>query len=368
MFDKRLISSTINSTGDRSFLGFGFTIVELLVVIVVIGILAAITVVSYTAVSQKATVSSLQSELTDVSRELSIFQVLNENYPTTIDCAQADSATNKCLKSDSVTIYDYTVNNINSARFYCITASKNSIMYRVGSDGAVTKGNCLDYGLVLHLDSGDRTSYPATGNTIFDLSGNNNGTLTNGVSYTASNHGFMNFDGINDYIAVSPIEFKTTQPWSYSLGMVIPSGLDGNWRTFISGGSSDIDSNWFFHGGTQLAFYQDYYNSSTWLWYTGLTIGTQIPKDTFFVMTITSEPVSLYKTNFKAYIDGVLKAQQVFTWSGRLTAPRQVISNIGGAVSRFFQGKIQDIRVYNRILGIDEAVTIYDTLNNRYGS
>jgi len=32
----------------------GFTIVELLVVIVVIGILAAITVVSYTGISQKA--------------------------------------------------------------------------------------------------------------------------------------------------------------------------------------------------------------------------------------------------------------------------------------------------------------------------
>jgi len=346
----------------------GFTVVELLVVIVVIGILAAITVVSYTAVSQKATVASLQSELTDVSRELSLFQVLNENFPATIDCTQADSATNKCLKSDSGTTYAYTVNNINSARFYCITASKNSIMYRVGSDGVVTKGNCLDYGLVLHLDSGDRTSYPETGNTMFDLSGSNNGTLKNGVSYTASNHGFMNFDGINDYIAVSPIEFKTTQPWSFSLGMVIPSGLDNNWRTFISGSTSDMDSNWFFHSGGQLAFYQDYYNSTSWIWYTGLSIGTQIPKDTFFEMTITCEPVSLYKTNFKVYINGILKAQQAYTWSNRLTAPRQIISNIGGAVSRFYQGKIQDIRVYDRILGSDEAVTIYNALNSRYGS
>ena len=53
-------------------------------------------------------------------------------------------------------------------------------------------------GLVLCLDSANRRSYPGSGNTWFDLSGNgNNGTLTNGVNY----NGFaMNFDGSNDVI------------------------------------------------------------------------------------------------------------------------------------------------------------------------
>jgi len=46
----------------------GFTIVELLVVIVVIGILAAITVVAYTGVTQKATVSTLTSDLDNASK------------------------------------------------------------------------------------------------------------------------------------------------------------------------------------------------------------------------------------------------------------------------------------------------------------
>ncbi|MFZ2125427.1 MAG: prepilin-type N-terminal cleavage/methylation domain-containing protein, partial [Candidatus Saccharimonadales bacterium] len=41
----------------------GFTIVELLVVIVVIGILAAITIVSYAGISQRAVAVSLQSDL-----------------------------------------------------------------------------------------------------------------------------------------------------------------------------------------------------------------------------------------------------------------------------------------------------------------
>ena len=39
-------------------------------------------------------------------------------------------------------------------------------------------------GLVLHLDAANRKSYPGSGSTWYDLSGNgNNGTINSGVSY-----------------------------------------------------------------------------------------------------------------------------------------------------------------------------------------
>jgi len=62
----------------------GFTIVELLVVIVVIGILAAITIVSFTGISQKATATSLQSDLTGAKTKLQMYQVGYGSYPTAI--------------------------------------------------------------------------------------------------------------------------------------------------------------------------------------------------------------------------------------------------------------------------------------------
>jgi hypothetical protein len=59
-------------------------------------------------------------------------------------------------------------------------------------------------GLVLALDAGNTKSYPGSGTTWGDLSGNgNNGTLTNGVGYDSSNLGSLVFDGVDDVIPVS---------------------------------------------------------------------------------------------------------------------------------------------------------------------
>ena len=56
-------------------------------------------------------------------------------------------------------------------------------------------------GLVLCLDAGNTKSYPGSGTTWTDLSGNgNNGTLVNGVGYDNSNGGRLIFDGVNDLI------------------------------------------------------------------------------------------------------------------------------------------------------------------------
>ena len=61
-------------------------------------------------------------------------------------------------------------------------------------------------GLVLALDAGNTKSYPGSGTTWTDLSGNgNNGTLTNGPTYDSSNGGSIVFDGDNDYIDLGTI-------------------------------------------------------------------------------------------------------------------------------------------------------------------
>lgn len=57
-------------------------------------------------------------------------------------------------------------------------------------------------GLVLHLDAADSNSYPGSGSTWYDLSGNNHGTLTNGPTFDNSNAGSLIFDNVNDYVSL----------------------------------------------------------------------------------------------------------------------------------------------------------------------
>jgi len=66
------------------------------VVIVVIGILAAITIVSYTGISSKATVASLVSDLDNAKKQLNLYYVDHGFYPTDLDA-------NKCPRDSTPT-------------------------------------------------------------------------------------------------------------------------------------------------------------------------------------------------------------------------------------------------------------------------
>lgn len=62
----------------------GFTIVELLVVIVVIGILAAITIVSYNGIQQRARVAIAQLDLSNLAKRLELFRIDTGAYPSVV--------------------------------------------------------------------------------------------------------------------------------------------------------------------------------------------------------------------------------------------------------------------------------------------
>lgn len=59
----------------------GFTIVELLIVIVVISILAAITVVAYNGVQQRARDSGRMQKLRDIAKSIELYKIDNGRYP-----------------------------------------------------------------------------------------------------------------------------------------------------------------------------------------------------------------------------------------------------------------------------------------------
>lgn len=62
---------------------YGFTIVELLIVIVVIGILAAITIVAYNGIQNRANDGAVRSDLANAAKKFEIYKIDYGTYPQT---------------------------------------------------------------------------------------------------------------------------------------------------------------------------------------------------------------------------------------------------------------------------------------------
>lgn len=112
----------------------GFTIVELLIVIVVIAVLAAITIVAYNSVQQRARASVASSAASQGGRKLELYKVENGGYPLTGALASAG------VSDAGSTSYDYTSDGVT----YCLTATVETTSYKT-SGGAPTSGGCAGH-------------------------------------------------------------------------------------------------------------------------------------------------------------------------------------------------------------------------------
>ena len=119
----------------------GFTIVELLIVVVVIAILAAITIVSFNGIQNRAKASAAQSAASQVTKKVMTYAVVNsDQYPATL--ATIDIA------NSGDTTYQYSVNNSANPRTYCITATTSAISYYSSeSKTTPTAGGCPGHGV-----------------------------------------------------------------------------------------------------------------------------------------------------------------------------------------------------------------------------
>lgn len=118
----------------------GFTIIELSVVIIVIGILAAISLVAYNGSQQRAAAAQSQSDLHTSASQLESYRNFNTGYP--IDEASARAA--QALSSSSGVTLSYTY--IPATKDYCLsaTSSRSGVsVYNISSlTEVITTGVC----------------------------------------------------------------------------------------------------------------------------------------------------------------------------------------------------------------------------------
>ena len=74
----------------------GFTIVELLIVIVVIGILAALVIVQFTNIQARARDTERKSDMRAIQSKLAEYYALNNRYPTALSDAALNLGAESC--------------------------------------------------------------------------------------------------------------------------------------------------------------------------------------------------------------------------------------------------------------------------------
>lgn len=85
----------------------GFTIVELLIVIVVIGILAAITLVAFSSVQSRAIETTIKNDLTQAAKHMEIAKTIDGHYPTVLPAtAKPSPKVTLSLVESSLPYYD----------------------------------------------------------------------------------------------------------------------------------------------------------------------------------------------------------------------------------------------------------------------
>lgn len=223
-------------------------------------------------------------------------------------------------------------------------------------------------GLVLNLDAGDSASYPGSGTTWTDLSGNSRtGTLINGVGYSSSNGGYLTFNGSNQHVGVSNIisflSAKTNFSFDIWFKLNNPT-LNNSIFSFGRGGSYTDDVLIAVYGSVIFAQVNNGVDGNAKMSFSS-TAWTNI--QVVFDGTLTGN-----SNRLKMYINGVLQTLTIdYTVPSVSATVPSGTSSIGAYTSTYngnrLNGNVSVTRGYSTSLTSTEVTQNFNAIRSRYG-
>jgi len=225
-------------------------------------------------------------------------------------------------------------------------------------------------GLVLCLDAANKRSYPGTGTTWTDLSGNsNNGTLTNGPTFSAGNQGSIVFDGADDQIDCgnnSSLNISTNLTlgiWvkfnslSSDPNLISKQWCSGNQFSYSWAVLSDGRIYYGFDSDGQCSSITGEYTSTNIVCTTGIWYCLNIVH--------TSTSINLYSNGIS--IPGTLAGSYGTIYTSTVPVRLGVYRNLSGAFASYLSGNISNVQIYNRALSATEVLQNYNATKSRFG-
>jgi hypothetical protein len=234
-------------------------------------------------------------------------------------------------------------------------------------------------GLIFNLDAGNYLSYPRSGTTWTDLTGRgNNGTLTNGPTFSGGSAPSIVFDGADDYVEI-PFEtilndctiemwFNATSTKIYQYPFALRNTSDGNnFSFFLDMNDTDFGSNaqtmwayWNSNGNTYSVVsktgsngnFGDW-NDSTW-------------RNYIFTRSTTISPYTEHYMN-GVKLTNITRNGDQTTKFGNGSGYKLALGTILGYSGLNFPGNQAIVRIYNKVLSPQEIIQNFESQRVNFG-
>ena len=265
--------------------------------------------------------------------------------------------------------------NISSLKVYNIAFSPEQVLQNYNTQ-KLRFGyyDVIQSGLTLNLDATNYLSYPRSGTTWTDLTGiNNNGTLTNGPTFSGGTTPSIVFDGSDDYGSF-PTNNLPSGNSEISLECWIKWG--GSFSTafgeFVVGYGNDVAANKvpviLINTNNQVRF--EFGSSS----------GVVISSSTIIPNTWVNIIATYNKSQTRIYLNGVLNGTTSYSSANiEPSGSNGYNGGIGTIFSTYgnknnpprygsFGGNVSSVRIYNRALSPQEIIQNYEVQRLNFGT
>ena len=219
----------------------------------------------------------------------------------------------------------------------------------------------IENGLTLFLDASNIRSYPGSGTTWSDLSGNgNNGSLINGPTFSAANLGSIVFDGTNDYVDMGSSTYCNLINISVSVWVRVTSASGFLLSRYFN--TTSYNGFYMYYDVPSTKFSVDGRESSAA--YLSRPTTNTYPLNNWYNVTWTKSA-----NVWSIYINGSLDVSSAL---GNGTTPFSNNTmwlggyNEGGA-QYYSSVNLSNVFIYNRVLSANEVLQNYNAARARFG-